>query len=164
MKLRNKKTGEIGELHYDPKKEYHFIVVTEDPADIRIYKNLAQLNEEWEDMPEEPKSINEIDVALDAISEYCNEHSYYSGDLNKIKILNIVEEKLKAWKRLKNKGFRFCGYTDDSGDLFSCQVIRCRFNDFGEESREDLDLLFGGENVNNVKKDLDVIFRGGHER
>lgn len=54
-------------------------------------------------------------------------------------------KKLMAWKRLKDKGFRFKGYTDDSGDLFSCQVIRCSFDDFGKESRKDLDLLFGGE-------------------
>ena len=49
MKLRNKNTGEIGELHYAPDKEYHFTVVTEDPADMTIFKSLAELNEDWED-------------------------------------------------------------------------------------------------------------------
>ena len=55
MKLKNKKTGEIGELHYEPDKEYHFTVATEDPADMAIYRSLAELNAEWEDYkPKEP--------------------------------------------------------------------------------------------------------------
>ena len=55
MKLRNKKTGEVGELHYEPDKKYHFTVATDDPADMTIHKTLAELNEEWEDYtPAEP--------------------------------------------------------------------------------------------------------------
>ena len=55
MKLRNKKTGLVGELHYEPDKEYHFTVATDDPADMAIYRTLAELNEEWEDYePKEP--------------------------------------------------------------------------------------------------------------
>lgn len=62
MKLKNKKTGEIGELHYEPDKEYHFTVATEDPADMAIYYSLAELNSDWEDyVPAEP-IINETDV------------------------------------------------------------------------------------------------------
>ena len=61
MRLRNKKTGEIGELHYEPDKEYHFTVATEDPADIMIFKTLAELNAEWEDAPKEPKEYWFID-------------------------------------------------------------------------------------------------------
>lgn len=55
MKLRNKKTRIIGELHFEPDKEYHFTVATEDPADMSIYRTLAEFNEEWEDYkPKEP--------------------------------------------------------------------------------------------------------------
>lgn len=55
MKLRNKKTGEVGELYYEPHKKYHFTVATDDPADMTIHKTLAELNEEWEDYkPSEP--------------------------------------------------------------------------------------------------------------
>ena len=55
MKLRNKKTGIVGELHYEPDKEYHFTVATEDPADMAIYRSLTELNEDWEDyVPTEP--------------------------------------------------------------------------------------------------------------
>ena len=90
MRLKNKHTGEVIEwehgLQYRLGKEYN---------------SIKEFAEDWEDY-EEPKSINEIDVIFDAIAEYCNEHSYYSEDLDKIKILNIAEEKLKAWKRLKD--------------------------------------------------------------
>lgn len=55
MKLRNKKTGVDGELHYEPDKEYHFTVATDDPADMAIYRTLAALNKDWEDYkPAEP--------------------------------------------------------------------------------------------------------------
>lgn len=54
MKLKNKKTGIIGELRFEPDKEYHFTVVTEDPADVMIYKKLAALYADWEDY-DEPK-------------------------------------------------------------------------------------------------------------
>lgn len=55
MKLRNKKTGLVGELYYEPDKEYHFTVATEDPADMEIYRSLTKLNENWDDYkPAEP--------------------------------------------------------------------------------------------------------------
>ena len=55
MLLRNKKTGEIGELYYEPDKEYHFTVATEDPADMTIYRSISELSADWEDYkPKEP--------------------------------------------------------------------------------------------------------------
>lgn len=58
MKLRNKKTGEIGELHYYPDKEYHFAVSTKDPTQMGIYKTLGELLQDWTDFivhePTEP--------------------------------------------------------------------------------------------------------------
>ena len=73
MKLRNKKTGEIGELHYEPDKEYHFTVATEEPADIAIYHSLAELNADWEDyVPKEPLIKDEkIRKAVRAWAEAC---------------------------------------------------------------------------------------------
>ena len=35
MKLRNKKTGEIGELNYYPDKEYHFAVSAKENASLK---------------------------------------------------------------------------------------------------------------------------------
>ena len=73
MKLRNRKTGIMGELHYEPDKEYHFTVATEDPADMTIHKTLAQLNEVWEDYkPAEPLIKDEkIRKAVRAWAEAC---------------------------------------------------------------------------------------------
>lgn len=127
MRLRNKKTGEIlGSLG-------SFIIQNPNHINceaITKYDSLAELNEDWEDVPTE-----EVWYLGERIGNY----SMPKEEAEK------AAEKLKAWKRLKDKGFRFKGYTDDSGDLFSCQFIRCRFDDFGKESRKDLDLLFGGE-------------------
>ena len=57
-------------------------------------------------------------------------------------------EKLKAFKRLKNKGFRFCGHDDrDRGQLGDI-VIYAKMPTFeydDDSTRDDLDLLFGGE-------------------
>lgn len=49
-------------------------------------------------------------------------------------------ERLKAWKRLKDKGFSFKGYDDYNIDYEL--TGRCVWTD---ETEKDLDLLFGGE-------------------
>lgn len=58
MNLRNKKTGESGELHYYPDKAYHFAVSTKDPTQTGIYKTLGELLQDWTDFivhePTEP--------------------------------------------------------------------------------------------------------------
>ena len=131
MKLRNKRTGEIGNLHYDPEKEYHFIVSTDDPADMRLYKKLSQLNEKWEDVPEELGKILNI---------YTDE-----TDMGRITIEYNTEkaekavEKLKAWKRLEDKGFRFCGGDD------ACISYAADIENWSMQDLQDFDLLFGGE-------------------
>lgn len=57
MRLRNKKTGEIGNLIYKPdNEEEHFVVVTPCPRDMGIYKTLDELAKEWTDY-EEPKDM-----------------------------------------------------------------------------------------------------------
>ena len=147
MKLRNKKTGIIGELHFVPDKEYHFTVVTEDPADVMIYKKLADLYADWEDY-EEPKEYYAIDLQVDIIR--WARHSWDEKTTNKIKEIgnyfetkeeaDLAVEKLKAWKRLKDKGFRFDNFVRDA----------IYFNLDGEQIQnksilKDLDLLFGGE-------------------
>ena len=147
MKLRNKKTGIIGELHFVPDKEYHFTVVTEDPADVMIYKKLADLYADWEDY-EEPKEYYAIDLQGDIIR--WARHSWDEKTTNKIKEIgnyfetkeeaDLAVEKLKAWKRLKDKGFRFDNFVRDA----------IYFNLDGEQIQnksilKDLDLLFGGE-------------------
>lgn len=163
MRLRNKKTGEIGELHFEPDKEYHFTVVTEDPADIRIYKILAGLNEEWEDH-EDPEvyyyisdfgAIKEGDVGKwpedEAHRKSIGNYFYSREEAEK------AVEKLKAWKRLRDKGFRFEGWEDlqakmgiDDFMLFARDVIDTdnvigfRMDDY-HDCIKDLNICFGGK-------------------
>ena len=60
-------------------------------------------------------------------------------------------EKLKAWKRLEDKGFRFCGWaTNESIRGVDFEVPDSFFSEhnhscISDETRADLDLLFGGE-------------------
>lgn len=115
MKLRNKKTGEIiksGDMYnimsYDEyqdriKKEYS-------------YNSLAELNEEWEDY-EEPKEqyyikengvigtcgAIEDDIPDEMLSEMKEIGNYFETKEEAEKAV----EKLKAWKRLKDKGLKF---------------------------------------------------------
>lgn len=157
MKIRNKKTGEIGELHYEPDKEYHFTVATEDPADMMIFKTLAGLNEKWEDYEEpKPQVVYYIDRDGEIVpyknAEYLKR--VFDTEQNK-EIGNYFEtreeaekavDKLKAWKRLKDKGFVWQGWEEGAMDNGMC-VIGCQIpeNNWETDVVEDLDLLFGGE-------------------
>ena len=56
-------------------------------------------------------------------------------------------EKLKAWKRLKDKGFRFTGFTHkDRGRLDELEIY-CHLGECPEDIEDmvDVGLLFGGE-------------------
>ena len=54
-------------------------------------------------------------------------------------------EKLKAWKRLKDAGFEFCGWKGRFEEHPGC--IAYSFDDYYGGCAKDLDLLFGGEEV-----------------
>jgi len=131
MKLRNKKTGEI-------------IILIDHIFD--NYKTLTELSEEWEDY-EEPKTEFYI-TAWGDIREYTTENERFAFK-QKLEIGNYFSsreeaekavEKLKAWKRLKDKGFRFDGFVRD--------VIYFNLDEEQIQNKSvlmDLDLLFGGE-------------------
>jgi hypothetical protein len=150
MKLRNKKTGEI--IAFDailPVKD-----VAGDSVAHLEYNSLAELNEEWEDAPEEPKEYwymdyggrikamndanDEEDVARKAIGNYFETKEE----------AELAVEKLKAWKRLKDKGVKIIGYY--------CDGETNRKGEFSGEVNVTIDvpqevdinifyLLFGGE-------------------
>ena len=114
MKLENrKKTGVIGELIYEPDKEYHFTVATGNAWTTRIYKKLADLYNDWEDYDEKPKiywritDLGEVkSIRLDQHHqniEKCKEIGNYFE--TKEEAEKAVEE-LKALKRLRDEGFR----------------------------------------------------------
>ena len=118
----------------------------------KTYNSLAELNEEWEDY-EEPKDGWCIDY-YDAVKV----SPKYDALIKEAKLIgNYFEtkeeaekavEKLKAWKRLRDKGFRFEYYDYSDRDLHNHIQIKAITNREVEDSmlcKEDLDLLFGGE-------------------
>lgn len=162
MKLRNKKTGEIGNLvlNINPNRESYSVLSTENGDTIcgnlvlADYDSLAELNEEWEDY-EEPKEYWIIDTILHEIRSlpYKNneEDKRYEQWLEELGLkfetkeeAEKAVEKLKAWKRLKDKGFSIYSW-DYEFDMVDkpAQTIILRASAV-DSSNEDLDLLFGG--------------------
>lgn len=157
MKLRNKKTGEIlviGNIIVENPERIDCVALTK-------CSSLAELNEEWEDY-EEPKVfyyLNENGGVLQYTpSEPEGEDKtyikYQKAIGNYFETKEEAEkavEKLKAWKRLRDKGFRINpNYSADGATINHKDVILCRFeayyDDYGEEDNieagKDLDLLF----------------------
>ena len=135
MKLQNKKTGEIIDLSegtiretcFGTKIQLQAVAIHDKP--IWIYNSLAELNEVWEDY-HEPKEDG-LDHIIILVEDYSNHNSE--------RYPKEIVEKLKAWKRLKEAGFRFNGGDD------AC--ISYRFDPVKWDDRldNDFDLLFGGE-------------------
>ena len=155
MKLQKKKLTNIkvfGEIV--PCNEYSCIAVKTDRGVTWYYRSLAELNEEWEDY-EEPKTEFYI-TAWGDIREYTTKEERFAFK-QKLEIGNYFETKeeaekavetLKAWKRLKDKGFRTEGWTINDGLRISiCTNMDSDgiYDDDKKEIQNTLDLLFGGE-------------------
>lgn len=156
MKIKNKKTGEIvdafslgAEKSVWEKQGKHFKLSTDDWC--KNYNSLAELNEEWEDY-EEPKSTIK-NVWFNSV--IANAHVVEIDFINDEEAIKAVE-KLKAWKRLRNKGFRFTGLAGISNSIsFTAnekyESSHIAYDPFIEHEYdinkyvEDLDLLFGGD-------------------
>lgn len=152
MKLRNKKTGKIVKL------EIHHIGGKE-------YDSLTEVNEEWEDY-EEPKEyyINSAGEIVEA-GERFSDKAY---DTSRKEIGNYFEteeeakkalEKLKTWKRLKDKGFKFEGWESDREEHNSA-IIHC-FMPSVKRKRKILEPI-NPEDIKDIQADLNLLF-GGEE-
>lgn len=142
MKLQNKKTGEIAKLvgYVNTGDDRMFFRFEDNKGTYKKeYNSLDKLNEEWEDY-EEPKEDEFFKFTPGLVD-------------NRFVVLFLDEKasrkeakkllaKLKAYKRLKDKGLRF----------FNNKII----GEYGNVSyrltypattieEQDLDLLFGGE-------------------
>lgn len=151
--VKSKITGDIGELDFDS-KEGVFIVVYYDlntkETVKSYYKSLEDLCEEWEDVPEEPKEYWYISDTGDVCSSrdtesqiavYCKEIGNYFETKEEAE---RAVEKLKAWKRLRDKGYYFKSWKIDK--LHFSVELRVKEYDFlTKDLRHDLGLLFGGE-------------------
>lgn len=161
MKLRNKKTGEVVDVEsiglaefLDGKFGDQVTVWWKEDGGLdtcRTYKSLAELNEEWEDYEEECKQYWYLEYNAEILSTM-DEGSSFDKWMKQIGNYFETEEeaekavkKLKAWKRLKDKGFKFRSLrryllTDGGVD------IRLSKSEYWEDEQvqDDLDLLFGG--------------------
>ena len=130
MRLRNKKTGEIKEL----------------PDGFFCGDNLKKICEEWEDY-EEPKEYWYYDTTKNGIDKITHledkEKDQEIGNYFETKEeAEKAVEKLKAWKRLEDKGFKFIeGHLDNNDDF----IIKAKLGNVGLKDQPDVHLLFGGE-------------------
>ena len=162
MKLRNKKTGEIADLSEGFIRDtYNGSMIQIKPVAISnkegyVYDSLAELNEEWEDY-EEPKTFWAISWAGEP-EEYDAKNTPEELKNMAKQIGNYFEtkeeaekavEKLRAWKRLKDKGFRFIldGETEMPMFVYSgANGEKCITSaEESKQCRDDIKLLFGGE-------------------
>lgn len=158
MKLRNKKTGEIGELQITEKHCAVSVGNGTASCGIEIYSSLAELNEEWEDY-EEPKEYWYIDdfgrtqfssEVLDEVEGRPNNwmiRKLFGNYFETKEEAKKAVEKLKAWKRLRDRGFEFKDWKTDVS-LKNAGVVETTFNlwaDLDPETVADLDLLFNQE-------------------
>ena len=149
MKLRNKKTGEIIELLAKPS----FVKRNDDflQSEVNTFNSLAELNAEWEDY-DEPKEYWFIDIRYPKVEPKKDINLSNSMRKRLKEIGNYFEtkeeaeialRKLKAWKRLKDKGFKLDAVV---GDTFFC-----------------LDILISGKSYEAIKDDLNIVFGGSDD-
>lgn len=138
-KLKNKKTGEIGELQTTEK--HYAVVVGNGTANcnVKLYCSLAKLNESWEDY-EKP-----IQVYIEGIQNVFMSGGRVYIDYATAKEAELAVRKLKAWKRLKDKGFKFNRWTipEEPKTPHIKLVIEAEMD--VPDSPYDLDLLFSQE-------------------
>lgn len=142
MRLKNKISGEV--------KEFTLF----DGKELQDGVTLESLTTEWEDY-EEPKEywyINCFGIVIEDIVQYTKKRkedlesigNYFSS----IEEAELAVRKLKAWKRLKDKGFRFDhirsvdGVSINHKDLDQYTIIAYADEDGCDQ--ECLDLLFSG--------------------
>lgn len=151
MKLWNKKTGEIGYLI--PSKDIDkFIVRNEDWHSSGEYTSLAELTAEWEDYEERKEywcitGRGNLHYLQDMTDENDKDHREIGNYFETKEEAELVVRKLKAWKRLKDKGFRFDGTsTRDRGKITEYEIYCDTGHEYMSKSDfTDLNLLFGGE-------------------
>lgn len=136
MKLKNKKTGEIIE-------KYPAGFILNSGEQIMRYNSLAELNEEWKDY-EEPKKYWYIDADGNVMA--CRRDDEYDDDAKSIgnyfssrEEAEKAVEKLKAWKRLEDRHFKFDDY--DILNQTATWLVSREYDQY----ENDIKLLFGGE-------------------
>ena len=148
MKVKNKKTGEIEKIvgYVKTGDDRMFFRFEDDKGSYKKeYNSLAELNEEWEDY-EEPKGyyyVTTTGLIKNDDTPFCAIHKDRKEIGNYFETKEEAEkavEKLKAWKRLKDKGFKLDATV---GNTIFCLDIFIR-DDAYEPLKDDLKIVFGG--------------------
>lgn len=148
MKLRNKKTGEIWTLT-NRNEGTSAVLWVSNGSQTHVIKSIEELASNFEDY-EEPKAyyigrcgtIEEFDPTKDvALTEMLKEIGNYFETKEEAE---KAVEKLRAWKRLKDKGFKFGGWEDCNGEINTI-YFSIPENKWGTDTCDDLDICFGGE-------------------
>lgn len=168
MKLKNKRTGEVKEVivgGYPVSGKTKMWECSEVDANeetgyksLGTYTSLAELNEEWEDYDDtkdhwcisfhgEAKQIGSY-ADREEIAE-CKQIGNYFETKEEAE---LAVRKLKAWKRLKDKGFRFLPdassiqqKNEEGKSIGSISFTMDNEDDYIWGNNEDLKILFGGE-------------------
>lgn len=121
-----------------------------------FYDKLEKLYSDWEDVTEGPSCVYWIDTREERIvqtdlpiTDNCLEYVRELGlGFEAREEAEKAIEKLKALTRLKDKGFKFDGWTIDDG----LRVSVCTnldgddiYDEDRKETKKDLDICFGGE-------------------
>lgn len=150
MRLKNKKTGEIKELTVFSDKFYLEDMGFAKGESIK-YDTLAELNEEWEDY-EDPKDFYIVEQRGTVGSRYRTGAEYekmFKQIGNYFETKEEAEkavERLRAWKRLKDKGFKFNSCKIEMSEIIVPEITITAFIHTEEpETLNLVNLLFGGE-------------------
>lgn len=162
MKLRNKLTGEIPDkietiAYIQWSKKIMVVYINNDGERImKQYDSLEAFNKEWEDAPEEPKPYWYIDfdgeIDCDNNIDLNRTDSIIGNYFETREEAELAVRKLKAWKRLKDKGFEFTGWYGSN------RIIHFRITSLDEEG-DCLPHFVDDDTAN----DLDLLFNGGEE-
>ena len=147
MKLRNKKTGEIGYFCFANWNDPVLIITDENGIQLAKYNSLAELNAEWKDVSEDSgywyydtfnKNIDFEFYPTNTDDEKADREigNHFSTREEGEKAV----EKLKAFKRLKDKGFRFERWL--LGGEYGNTITFSDYIEYDDETRADLNLLF----------------------
>ena len=147
MKVKINKTGEIKAVNHDK------ILVHFSDGTTKAYNSIRDICDDLEDY-EEPKEywhMAELCGGLQRKQDTDNGEDRFNKAIgNYFETEEEAEkavEKLKAWKRLKDKGFEFTDWSARRGELYF-KVPLSFFPDdhcITAETRNDLDLLFGSK-------------------
>lgn len=153
MRLKNKSTGDLGNLCY----EDGVFMVRTDAGCWQDFSSLEKLTEEWEDYEERKEywcidwtgGINQI-IVIDDTNEFKENKKEIGNYFKTQEEAEKAVKKLKAWKRLKDAGFKFEGVAETWFGGGRVGPMSIQFNKHDDDvwimkHHNDLELLFGGE-------------------